>query len=462
MNKSDNFNFFLQFRKDYPWFSYESFTYIINNHNLELTFTFNISNKHLFYPKIVIPIKDFFIQDNLSVLKLENIIFHIGLVELVSYWKTTCSPVIIIKPFKLSGEQINWWKKLYYNGLGEFFYLNNINIDFEDFVNFRIESEADLKHTEIELRDSVIVPIGGGKDSIVTLNLLSEIEKEIKCLIVNPRKATLETAGKAGYASENIIEVKRTIYPYLLELNEKGFLNGHTPFSALLAFVSLLCSAVTGIKNIALSNESSANESTVEDTIINHQYSKSYEFETDFRYYTHKYISSAFNYFSFLRPLNELQIGELFSKYEQYFSIFKSCNAGSKNDVWCCNCPKCLFTYIILSPFIEEKEMLKIFGRNLFESHEQINVFNKLTGREKIKPFDCIGTVDEINAALCMTISKKKNENLPFLLKYFAESESYLNCKGFYKDKFLLNFDSQNYLKPEYVNLLKNKLNIKE
>ena len=67
----------------------------------------------------------------------------------------------------------------------------------------------------------------------------------------------------------------------MLQLNSEGYINGHTPFSAIVAFSSVLTAALNGQKYITLSNENSANESTVKDSKVNHQYSKSYEFELD-------------------------------------------------------------------------------------------------------------------------------------------------------------------------------------
>jgi UDP-N-acetyl-alpha-D-muramoyl-L-alanyl-L-glutamate epimerase len=460
MNKINNFIKYSELIKEYPVFTYENFSYELKKENLKITYSFNISDKHFFYPELIVPNREFFINDNLAREKLENIIFNIGLIELISYWKLTCSPKLIIKPFSLSGEQINWWKKQYFYGLGEFFYLNSIKTNFDDFVNIEVQSEKHLSIEDLKLKDSTIIPLGGGKDSIVTLNLLKESQEYIRCMIVNPRPATVKTAEIAGITEKELIIIKREIHPYLLQLNATGYLNGHTPFSALLAFLSVLISAITGMKNVALSNESSANEPTVIDGYVNHQYSKSFEFESDFRYYVNKYIIKDYNYYSFLRPLNELQIANLFSYYYQYSDIFKSCNAGSKTDSWCCNCPKCLFTYIILSPFISEGTLTEIFGKNLFDSKELLPVFNELVGSAENKPFDCIGTVEEINAALCMTISEMDKNNLPFLLKYFVDSEKYMNCKGFYRNKFLKNFEHNNYLKPEHIKLLKSKLKI--
>ena len=134
----------------------------------------------------------------------------------------------------------------------------------------------------------------------------------------------------------------------MLELNRQGYLNGHTPFSALVAFSGIIAARMHGLSMVALSNESSANESTVQGSTVNHQYSKSFKFEEDFHYYQNTYLRGSAYYFSLLRPLSEFQIARYFAGQKQYHGIFRSCNAGSRTDSWCGHCPKCLFVYLIL------------------------------------------------------------------------------------------------------------------
>jgi UDP-N-acetyl-alpha-D-muramoyl-L-alanyl-L-glutamate epimerase len=139
----------------------------------------------------------------------------------------------------------------------------------------------------------------------------------------------------------------------------------------------------------------------------------------------YKYISDDFNYFSFLRPLNELQIAALFSGFQKYHPVFRSCNAGSKTGVWCGKCPKCLFTFIILSPFLEPAELVEIFGSNLLDDPGLVIYFDQLCGLEEEKPFDCIGTIDEVNAALHAAIKKYDETSLPVLLQRYKHSRNY-------------------------------------
>jgi hypothetical protein len=388
---------FLELRKKYPLFEYQGFEYQwFTNEQLAIQFHYYIHPDIFFAPKTII----FFGKNAVSNKKsdiIENLIFNIGMVEMLSYWKTVCSPQIKL-PKLFSEEQQTWWKKLFYKGLGEFFFKNGIALISPDFAKKHYEPEHFPK--EVQQSDSVIVPIGGGKDSVVTLEALKKGKKVVP-LIINPRKATLNCAAVAGFPQkENMIIIERKIDSKLLELNDLGFLNGHTPFSAMLAFYSVLTAYLTGIWQIALSNESSANEPTIPNTDINHQYSKSEEFEKDFRWYVKHYLNNAAFYYSYLRPYNEWQIAEKFAQHSQYFSVFRSCNVGSKEDKWCCHCPKCLFTAIILAPFVGKENIRKIFGEDILNKAELVNYLEELSGFSVQKPFECVGTIGEVNRAL--------------------------------------------------------------
>ncbi len=457
MKIEDNRNKYFQLRNNYPYFIFENYNISKEKKSLSITYTFNLADQFAFSPTIIIPHRDFYQTDNLTVSELQNIVFHIGMVELVSYWKATCSPKIIIKPHTLNEKQVNWWKKLYFNGLGEFFYLNSLKPDINSFVEIVAESGSNLERNCFDVSEETIIPIGGGKDSVVTLELLSKLQ-QVYPLILNSRGASLETIETAGYNREQLIEIKRSIHPGLIELNTKGFLNGHTPFSALLAFITVLASIITGKRNIALSNESSADESTIVDTNINHQYSKSFEFEKDFRDYVYKYITKDVNYFSFLRPLNELQIGKLFAGFSEYFNVFKSCNVGSKTDIWCRKCPKCLFTYIILTPFIPADQLEKIFGGNMLEDIDLELVFKQLIGVESTKPFECVGTIEEINIALCMCVTKNDFNTLPYLLKYYITTINYSKYRFIDNNEILQNLNIHHFLDDQLLKLIKERI----
>ncbi len=426
---------FKQYREMYKEFYYNSYLINQDEEAIHIEYEFEIPGLTKFNPKLKILKKNLKLK-NIETKYVQNMVFHIGLIELVSYWKSTCSPRVIIKCGYLNEEQIAWWKKLYFYGLGELFFTNNIETNIEEFMQITcLEKENKLEYEEIqEQSEGYIIPIGGGKDSVVTLETLKVDRKKDYCLIINPKPVTLECAKIAGFENENIIEVYRTIDKNLIDLNQKGFINGHTPFSAMLAYVSYFIAYLLSKKYIALSNENSANESNVLGKKINHQYSKSFEFECDFEKYANKYLKAPVKYFSFLRPLNELQIAKIFSRQEKYHLVFKSCNVGSKGKEWkwCCNCAKCLFAYTILSPYLYKEKLVKIFGEDMFENKELLKTFLELTGNGETKPFDCVGTFEEVNFAISKTIEnlENKKEKLPYLLKYYKENYNLVDTKN--------------------------------
>jgi len=422
----DNQEKFNSFRSEYTIFRFRSYAVTQSETEVILTYHFSIDNLAEFHPDIRIQKNQLNFKDISDDSNFRLLAFNIGLVELISYWKAACPPKIIIQCGNIDEKQIAWFKKLYYYGLGEFFYTNGITTNMQDFVTIECDSEESLTYTPKEFSlDGILIPIGGGKDSCVTLELLKDVEKKY-CIMVTPKQVSLNCSQIAGFNDTNTVLIYRTFDKELIELNKRGFLNGHTPFSALLAFITYASSYLLNIKYIALSNESSANESNIPGEKINHQYSKSYEFENDFRQYVSNYLSPEIEYFSFLRPFSELQIAGLFSSYKHYHKMFKSCNVGSKQQDWhwCNTCAKCLFIFIILSPFLPEAELVEIFGENLFENVELLTTFIDLTGVSDVKPFECVGTFVEVNFALSKTISNLKDlgKKLPPLLHHYHEN----------------------------------------
>ena len=240
----------------------------------------------------------------------------------------------------------------------------------------------------------------------------------------------------------------------------------------MLAFLTILAAIISGRRSIALSNESSANESTIPGLPINHQYSKTFEFEQAFRSYVKEFICPDIDYFSFLRPLNEIQIASLFVLYPNYFTVFRSCNEGSKSDSWCGICPKCLFTFIILAPFLKRNQLIEIFQKDLLDDIALKPIFDQLIGTTPEKPFECVGTISEVNATLQEVVKQYNNNPLPALLNYYSTLPSGVIASAAKQpttsplhhgttsfQTLLQTWNPQNFLPPELETLLKGALN---
>lgn len=448
-------------REKYPEFLFKSYSIEESETEIKVSYNFETVSLCQFNPSWIFkkPSGKSF-KDNKI---LEKLIFSLGMVELVSYWKATCSPTVKILCKSISEGEAEWFKKLYFKGLGEFFYINKIDADISSFMNIVSMGEAIIPEGEKVSGNKNLISIGGGKDSVVSLETLSSLKEDNFCYIINPDEATKATAKMGGYKDDKIIAVKRSLDRKIVELNSEGFLNGHTPFSAIVAFSSTISAYLWGIKNVVLSNENSANESTVKGTDVNHQYSKSFEFECDFRSFEEKFVSSGVNYFSLLRPLSEFQIAKFFSeKCENYHSVFRSCNLGGKTDSWCCNCPKCLFITIILAPFLSHDEIKEIFGENLLTKEKMLSDYDKLLGLSPEKPFECVGMRSEVILASYLTLKKYQEERkaLPLLISHFSEimDENY-DTEGEYL-KTISQFNENNNLSPDFEKILREKFSL--
>lgn len=326
---------------------------------------------------------------------LESLLLMLG----ISYWKTYCPATIIIKPFTLTRKQAEFWNLVYTKGLGEFFYKNKI--DFLGLVQFPYEDSEVEKTDSSSYTPRSLVLFGGGKDSIVSAELLKDHNKDYSLLAINSVQLQRRIADQIG---KNLIEIQRKLDPKLFELNtEEGVYNGHIPISAVYAFISLFAAIIYDYQYCVASNEESSNYGNISylGQGINHQWSKSFEFEKEIHAYISKYISKHITYFSLLRPIHEIEIVRLFSKYKEYFPLFSSCNrnfklSGSINGpLWCGRCPKCAFVFLLLSAFLPKVEVVHIFKKNLFADESLLMLYKELLGSEGFKPFECVGTPEE-------------------------------------------------------------------
>jgi UDP-N-acetyl-alpha-D-muramoyl-L-alanyl-L-glutamate epimerase len=454
-----------ELRKKHQKLIYRGFIIDHKNDDLTITSHFTLTPDIEFNPQVTIHGVSTDKTTNLTQEELYLYAFNLGMAEIFSYWKTAAPQEIIIEAGSLSSEQVDFWHNLLIQGMGEYFYVNQIDFTDPDFVKIdSTREENPLKTTSNPLKknhlNGVLIPLGGGKDSLVSLELLKEhYQGKISLFALNPIEAVKE-AVKLN-SDLPFITATRVIDPKLLELNKKGYLNGHTPFSSYLAFLSVFVARLFSIEYIAISNERSSNEESViyKNHPINHQYSKSYQLEESFQKYFDKLpLTSKPVYFSLLRPLYELQIAKLFSRKDTYSSIFRSCNKGQKNNSWCCNCSKCLFAFIILYPFLTKEKITSIFSINLLNNEDLWNTTKELLGYSNQKPLDCVGTHEESLAALylCHQSESKHKESLSKITQMFEKEilprEKNLEARS---QKILQSWNDHHSLPTEFDRILK-------
>ncbi|MEK7495672.1 MAG: hypothetical protein AAB788_00585 [Patescibacteria group bacterium] len=330
----------------------------------------------------------------------------------ITYFKMYCPKKIII-PYYLSKAQADFWNTVYTKGLGEFFYKNKI--DFRDLINFPFNEKTKTSPIDEKRKDRTLIGIGGGKDSIVSVEILIEQKKEITGFILDAQdKPPLVQTNVAKMMNIDYFIVKRQLDHKLF--SQKPVYNGHIPITAIYSFIALLLAIIYDYSSIIIPNGKSANFGNVNylGVEINHQWSKSEEFEKLFQEYVQQDITPNIDFSSNLRPYSEMEIAKMFSSHKKYFPVFSSCNRNFKikgnvnQKRWCGECPKCAFVFIILSANLPKEEVVKIFDKNLLNDSKLIPLYQDLIGKGKIKPFDCVGTFEESREAL--EIIKNKGE----------------------------------------------------
>lgn len=365
--------------------------------NFKYRILFSNQRSISFTEKIVLP-KAIYVTPQKT---LEKFLVPLSLILGISYYKLYCPSKIETK-YPLSKEQSEFWNTVYKKGLGEFLFQNNLNP--KKLARFPFK-KINTNPIRIEVKDRSLLGIGGGKDSLVSYELLKD--QSITPFLIE--------SGHEDHISRNVISkigikpliIRRYIDPAIMKKYE-GSYNGHVPISAVFAFLGLLSACLYKYKYVVVSNEHSSNfgENKYKGEIINHQWSKSAEFESMLQDYTKKFISPDIVYFSLLRQFYEIRIAKLFSKHKKYFELFSSCNKNFKvfkdrpNNLWCGECAKCAFVFLILSPFLSKKELLSIFKKNYFQEEKNIPMYRDLLGFGVMKPFDCVGTFEESQAAL--------------------------------------------------------------
>jgi hypothetical protein len=316
----------------------------------------------------------------------------------VSYYKAFAPQRIRCTAFPLDPATAEFFTAFYIKGLGEFAWRNRIDLSRLIIAADAVEPPCTVR---LELPRLTCVPVGGGKDSIVTIECLRQAGEPLVLFELGTAAPIEATIAQAALPA---IRVSRKLDPALFALNQAGALNGHVPITGILSLIVVACAIIHGFDVIAMSNERSASAPNVAN--VNHQYSKSLEFERALSAFLRQHVAQGVGYFSLLRPLSEVAIARRFARYAQYFPVFHSCNAAfrqspeQRRGAWCCDCPKCRFVFLVLAPFVEWQRLITIFGHDILDDATQLDGFAELCGLQSHKPFECVGEIEESAAVM--------------------------------------------------------------
>lgn len=344
-----------------------------------------------------------FVLDAARAEAAERALRLLHLIAGVSYYKAAVPRSIRIESYRIEADTAALLESIYLNGLGEFAYRNGL--DLRGRIRFPAEAGRADAASALALRPHALVAIGGGKDSLVSIEALRAAGVEQTVTWIGGSQLIADCAAQTGLPTLNI---GRTLAPQLFDYNRDGAWNGHIPVtavnSAILAFAALLL----GVDQVVFSNEHSASYgSLIEGTgEVNHQWSKGWAFESAFGEHLQRFVAADLHYFSLLRPLSELAVARQFARLDRYDAHFSSCNRNfhirgeRPASRWCGVCPKCHFVFLALAPFMPKPRLVGIFGRNLLDETSQTAGFDALLEFQDHKPFECVGEGRESRAAM--------------------------------------------------------------
>ncbi len=339
---------------------------------------------------------------------VEQALRLLHLVAGVSYYKAAVPREIRIEGYGIDAATAALLDDIYLNGLGEFAYRNGL--DLHGHIRFPADGDTHPSAPALGLRRHALVAIGGGKDSLVSIEALRSVGVEQTVSWIGGSQLIRACAERTGLPTLNI---GRALAPSLFEYNRQGAWNGHIPVTAVNSAILVLAALLHGVDQVVFSNERSASYGSLilapDGSVtgeVNHQWSKGWAFEKAFGEHVERHVAADLSYYSLLRPLSELAVARQFARGDRYDGHFSSCNRNfhilgeRPANRWCGVCPKCHFVFLALAPFMPKTRLVGIFGRNLLDDPAQTAGYDALLEFREHKPFECVGEGRESRAAM--------------------------------------------------------------
>ncbi len=341
----------------------------------------------------------------------------------VSYYKIA-APGQVSVTVPITAPEKQFLAEVIRRGMTEFAYVNNLPQALTPTIQVTEIIPNEPRALQDIAESKPLVAVGGGKDSIVTTEALRAADFTPTLFSVNAYTPITNTVECAGLP---YLQVKRQIDQTMGDLNDHGALNGHVPITMINSVLALMTAVMNGLTTVIFSNERSASIGNLvwHGIDVNHQWAKSIEAEKLLQDTLAAVVSPSLTYFSLLRPLSELRIARQFATLQQYHDIFTSCNRAfhldpTKRRIWCGECDKCRFVFLILAPYMSKEQLEAVFHKNMYDDGAQLSGFRELLGIEGHKPLECVGEIAESRLALLMAAEKEEWKHtalVPVLLR---------------------------------------------
>lgn len=397
-----------------------------------------------------------FVLDEARAQAVERALRLLHLIAGVSYYKAAVPGEIRIDSYAIDSDTAALLESIYANGLGEFAYRNGLDLR----GRIRFPAGASAGHPWRDeagpgtLRPAIhdracgdaadagrasagraLVAIGGGKDSLVSIEALRKAGIEQTVTWIGGSQLIAACAARTGLPMLNI---GRALAPALFEINRQGAWNGHIPVTAVNSAILVFAALLRGAGQVVFSNERSASYgSQIPGTgEVNHQWSKGWAFEQAFGDHVQSHIAADLHYYSLLRPLSELAVARQFARSDRYDAHFSSCNRNfhllgeRPASRWCGICPKCHFVFLALAPFMPKPRLVGIFGRNLLDDSMQAAGYDALLEYREHKPFECVGEGQESRAAMAALALRPEWKEDTLVARFIREIQPQLEASA--------------------------------
>jgi hypothetical protein len=337
----------------------------------------------------------------------------------LSYYKAGAAHVVDVGSTPLGEAGRRLVAAALREGLAEFAYKNDVDLDDVAIVGGG-EVSAVTPDTNAQ---RVLVPFGGGIDSVVTTTQLNEgLDQAL--FVVSPRSgrfAPLEAT--AAVTKRAMVRATRVLDEQLLT-SDDTFFHGHVPVTAMVTLLAAVAAVATGRGGVVMSNEHSSSAINLRwrDLDVNHQWSKSWDAEQLLADALEERVGPDVVVASFLRDRSEVWVAETFSRLTQYHHVFRSCNRAFSQrldrrfETWCGECDKCLFINLMLAPFLARATLREIFGHEPLSDPAREDQLRVLVGEGvTFKPFECVGDPAESTVALAKVAEMPEWSDVEFL-----------------------------------------------
>ncbi|MBR2709116.1 hypothetical protein IKE98_02175 [Candidatus Saccharibacteria bacterium] len=333
---------------------------------------------------------------------LDDALFFAFIVIGTSYYKAAPTTSVNLDA-NLTKKQKTFFDQIYQEGLSQFAFENNLTR--ENLAHFINSEKENPTPKTTNNTDKTLILLSGGKDSLLSAEIIRSEGKPYEIAYISSQQNYPEIID----SFKTPLIIKRHLDKENLE--KVSGLNGHVPVTLINEAIAIIEAILTGCSRIELGigKEGLEPHAFIGDLPVNHQWSKTYDAQTQLKDYLRTYIANNIEIGSVLENYTELEIAKLFAEkcWNKYGQQFSSCNianykldANNRELKWCGHCAKCANSYLLFAPFVEFEKQKALFGRDLFSDPEMARIFKGLLGIDGVmKPFECIASIEELRWA---------------------------------------------------------------